>query len=66
MDRPGLQASDAFRQELETAAEAARGFSSGHRYDLAEFGLDPETLNSRFAHIFEIYEFDQDRQGTGA
>ena len=61
-----LQASESFRSSLHAASAASRGFKSGHSYSLAEFGLDADELDSRFADVYERYDFRRSttEQGT--
>jgi hypothetical protein len=44
-----LPLSESFRQTLEQETEAARRYRSGHTYSLAQFGLDPQQIATRFA-----------------
>ena len=61
-----LEVSDSFRASLRAASVASRGFKSGHSYTLAEFGLDADDLSSRFADVYERYDFGRstNEQGT--
>ena len=44
-----LPLSESFKQTLEHETDAARRYRSGHAYSLAQFGLDPEHIATRFA-----------------
>jgi hypothetical protein len=61
-----LRASESFRSSLHAASAASRGFKSRHNYSLAEFGLDAGELDSRFADVYERYDFRRSatEQGT--
>jgi omega-hydroxy-beta-dihydromenaquinone-9 sulfotransferase len=50
--RLGLPLEDAFATVLEQAAAPARAYRSGHRYGLAELGLDADALARRFAGAY--------------
>jgi hypothetical protein len=48
----GLPLSDAFADVLRSEAPAARGYRSGHRYTLTQFGLEPADIRTRFASAY--------------
>ncbi len=50
--RLGLPLAPAFNATLEHAAAPARTYRSGHRYDLAELGLDADAIAERFADAY--------------
>jgi hypothetical protein len=54
-----LPLSESFKQTLEHETDAARRYRSGHAYSLAQFGLDPEHIATRFA---VAYRQPADRQ----
>ncbi len=54
LDYAGHQLSDAFRQHLGELSEAGRDYSSGHRYSLADFGLNPGDIQSRFSDVWPL------------
>lgn len=60
-DQLGMDLTPQFEAALNEQARASRGFSSGHRYALADFGLDEDTLASDFAPVYARYRF-----GNGA
>jgi len=45
----------AFREELRGAGQRARSHVSGHRYSLAEFGLEQDEIHTRLADLFERF-----------
>ncbi|MCG6940076.1 MAG: sulfotransferase [Thiohalocapsa sp.] len=50
--RLGLPLAPSFAATLTQAAAPARAYRSGHRYDLAQFGLDPAAIRRRFAGAY--------------
>lgn len=54
--RLSLPLSEQFDAVLRLRADAARAYRSGHRYSLAEFGLDDSRLRREFAHAFAALE----------
>lgn len=68
-DRLGLPLSEDFRRQLEAETAGARGYRSGHRYSLEQFGLDTETLSARFsaarAHLSQLLEREAVDQPSG-
>jgi len=44
-----LPLSESFQQTLEDETDAARRYRSGHSYSLAQFGLNPDYIATRFA-----------------
>jgi len=56
-DRVGLELTPQFAEALAEAGRASRGFRSGHRYALADFGLDPTRLEREFAPVYARYRF---------
>ena len=59
----GLDASPQFRAELEVAADASQHHKSSHEYSLEEFGLSEKLIASRFATVYDTYEFDSTDPG---
>lgn len=59
-DRLGLQLTPQFSAALADAGQASRGFSSGHRYVLSDFGLDEDSLKREFASVYARYRFGPD------
>ncbi len=53
----GLEMTPQFAASLEDASHASRGFSSGHRYALADYGLDEESLRGEFGPVYARYRF---------
>ena len=53
----GLDLTPQFAAALAEAGQASRGFSSGHRYALADFGLDEHTIRREFAPVHARYRF---------
>ena len=58
-EQVGLERTPQFAAALAEAARASRGFSSGHRYALADFGLDADRLRREFAPVYERYRFGE-------
>jgi hypothetical protein len=48
----GLPLGDDFAAVLRIETPAARGYRSGHRYALAQFGLEPADISTRFASAY--------------
>lgn len=55
-----LEMTPQFEGELSAASNASRGFRSGHRYSLDDFGLDASSLNQEFAPVYARYRFGMD------
>ena len=55
-----IEAGDAFRAQLKSAAAVSRRHKSGHQYSLQEFGLSDDLIASRFANAYDTYEFGND------
>lgn len=49
----GWQATDRYRASLDSLRERSRGYRSGHRYTAGDFGIDPESVDRRFADVVE-------------
>ena len=60
-DTLGLEMSTQFSRALAQAAERSRGFASGHRYTLREYGLTEQMIEQRFAEVYRRRAF-----GAGA
>jgi hypothetical protein len=56
-ERVGLELTPQFAEALAEAGQASRGFSSGHRYALADFDLDEAQLKRDFAPVYARYRF---------
>jgi hypothetical protein len=53
----GLELTPQFSAALAEAGRASRGFRSGHRYALSDFGLETEALQHEFAPVYARYRF---------
>ena len=49
-----------FSTALVQAAGRSRGFASGHRYTLEEYGLSEQMIEQRFAEIYRQRTFGRD------
>jgi len=54
--RLGLDLTPEFLDLLERESALARTHQSQHRYSLEEMGIDPQTLQDRFAAIISEYQ----------
>lgn len=52
-----LEVSAQFSAALENAGRQSRGFSSGHRYTLKEYGLTDRMIEQRFAEVYRQRTF---------
>ena len=59
-DTLGLQMSTQFSTALVQAGGRSRGFASGHRYTLEEYGLSEQMIEQRFAEIYRQRTFGRD------
>jgi len=59
----GIPLTPAFAAVLDTEQQRARKHESGHRYSLAEFGLDKDVIERELAELFERYHW---REGSPA
>jgi hypothetical protein len=50
--RLGLPLAPDFAAALNRATAPARAYRSGHKYDLAQFGLEPAAIERRFAGAY--------------
>lgn len=55
----GLEITPQFEAALNAADRQSRGFSSGHRYALEDFGLDADRLAAAFAPVHARYRFGE-------
>ncbi|MGB0514479.1 MAG: sulfotransferase [Wenzhouxiangellaceae bacterium] len=55
-----------FRRRLDALAHESRQFTSGHRYTLAEFGLDEASIERAFADVATAREAFNDRNDGAA
>ncbi len=56
-EQVGLEMTPQFAASLDKASRASRGFSSGHRYSLADYGLDEASLKKIFEPVYARYRF---------
>ncbi len=56
-EKVGLEMTPQFAASLDEASRASRGFSSGHRYSLADYGLDEASLKTFFEPVYARYRF---------
>jgi hypothetical protein len=63
--RLGIALSDEMIDYLGSAERSARQYRSSHRYTLADFGLDLETLTERFANVYRHFDFEDNRVVAG-
>ena len=54
-----LPLSESLRAGADELAHGAKTKASSHRYTLEEFGLDEQSIRSRFAAIYTSFEFDR-------
>jgi len=59
----GLELTPQFSAALAAAATASRGFRSGHRYTLAQYGLDAAGIERAFADVYATGRFDTGSRG---
>ncbi len=57
--------SDALNAALDDASQPMASTSSGHQYTLEEFGLDAELIRSRFARVYNGFQFGAIRNQSG-
>ena len=57
----GLPLTPAFAAVLDQEQARAKKHESGHRYSLAEFGLDESAIEQELAELFERYRWGQER-----
>ncbi|MBY6205001.1 sulfotransferase [Halomonas denitrificans] len=58
-EQVGLEMTPQFAASLDEASRASRGFSSGHRYSLADYGLDEVSLRTMFEPVYARYRFGE-------
>ncbi len=57
--RLGIPFTDAAREQMQAwASEHRRGRLGEHRYDLAEFGLDPDRIRERYAFYMQRFDVE--------
>jgi len=56
----GLGISEEFRVRLQREQDKVRRHETGHRYSLAEFGLDDREIHARLRPLFERFGWDAD------
>lgn len=61
----GLEMSTQFAAALAGAADRSRGFASGHKYTLEEYGLSEQMIEQRFAEVYRQRAFGRPTSGTG-
>jgi hypothetical protein len=59
--RLGLEPGAGFAAALDRALEDGREYVSGHRYSLAQFGLDEVELHAELADVFDEFGFEPPR-----
>ncbi|MBT8136305.1 MAG: sulfotransferase [Gammaproteobacteria bacterium] len=59
-----IELNDQFRGQLEQMGSSARQYTSGHRYNLGEFGLDAKTLRERFEHSTAGLDYERANSET--
>ncbi len=59
-DHFGLELSDEFRDKLALESKRARGYKSGHSYDLASYGMTRDMIYEAIPEVFEHYSFSRD------
>lgn len=62
----GIEMTEAVRQGLQREQERARRHETGHRYSLAEFGLDDAEIRQTLAPLFERFGWDAEVTPAGA
>ena len=58
-ERFGIELSDDFRADLSSEARESSTYRSGHRYQLADFGQDRESVRAYFADAYRRYDFGE-------
>ncbi len=61
----GIPLTPGFAAVLDTEQARARKHESGHTYSLAEFGLDPDTIEHELAELFERYHWKEGSPAHG-
>jgi hypothetical protein len=54
----GFPVSPAFREVLLAEEKRAKRHETGHKYSLAEFGLDGDAIRAELADLFERFHWD--------
>ena len=61
----GIPVSAGYEAVLDEEQKCARRHESGHRYSLAEFGLDAGAIERELAVLFERYQWRRSSEGDG-